>query len=535
LIDIGGIKARNAGCFGGCETINRNTQRRFRVKQKIRRQIARAKARVMRRLADAVHPNDRGPVLTGKPRYEVSDKARANPWGGVGAIHRLVLKLRLPEHINDSVRLLKLHVPYYESDHVLNIAYNVLCGGRTLDDIEQRRQCQAYLDTLGAQSIPDPTTAGDFCRRFDENAVWSLMEAFNQARVAVWQKHGDALLSQTARIDADGTMVSTSGECKQGIDIAYDGTWGYHPLLVSLANTQEPLFIVNRSGNRPSHEGAAPVFDLAVELCREAGFRDVLLRGDTDFALTSSFDRWTDQGVRFVFGYDAKANLVVKSEEMADDSYRELVRRAETAIATKPRAKPANEKDAIVRERKFNVLVTKAEVLAEFMYRPGACKRDYRFVVLRKTIENRRGQEALFDEYRYFFYATNDLTLSMDEVVHEARQRCNQENLNDQLKNSVRAFHAPVNTLVANWAYMVMASLAWSLKAWAALMLPVAPRWRTEHSREQEDLLRMEFRAFVAYFICIPCQVVLGARQIVLRVLEWNRWLATFFRMLDAT
>ena len=88
-------------------------------------------------------------------------------------------------------------------------------------------------------------------------------------------------------------MVATTGQCKEGIDIAYDGTWGYHPLLVSLANTQEPLFTVKRSGNRPSHEGAAPVFDLAIALCREAGFKDILLRGDTDFALTSSFDRWT--------------------------------------------------------------------------------------------------------------------------------------------------------------------------------------------------------------------------------------------------
>lgn len=473
--------------------------------------------------------------MEGRPHYEISDKVRANPWGGIGALHRLALKLKLPECINNALRLLKLHVPYYESDHVLNIAYNVLCGGRTLDDIEHRRQCQAYLDTLGAQSIPDPTTAGDFCRRFDENAIWSLMEAFNEVRVAVWRKRGQPLLSQTARIDADGTMVATTGECKQGIDIAYDGTWGYHPLLVSLANTQEPLFIVNRSGNRPSHEGAAPVFDLAIALCRDAGFQDVLLRGDTDFALTAAFDGWTDQDVRFVFGYDAKPNLVVKSEEMDDCAYRDLVRRAERAIATERRTRPVNEKDAIVREREFNVLVTKAEVLAEFMYRPGSCKRDYRFVVLRKTLENRRGQEALFEEYRYFFYITNDLTLSRDEVVHEARQRCNQENLHDQLKNSVRAFHAPVNTLLANWAYMVMASLAWSLKAWAALLLPASPRWREQHECEREQLLRMEFRAFVTYFVCVPCQVVLAARRIVLRVLAWNRWQATFFRLLDFT
>ena len=505
------------------------------MKQKIRQRIARAKQKIESRLAAAVTMNEAGPVTRGRPYYELSDKARGNAWGGIGAFHRLALKLKLPERINNALHLLKLHMPYHESDHVLNIAYNLLCGGRTLDDIEHRRQCQAYLDTLGTKSIPDPTTAGDFCRRFDENAIWSLMEAFNQVRVAVWRARGHPLLSQTARIDADGTMVATMGECKQGIDIAYDGTWGYHPLLVSLANTQEPLFIVNRAGNRPSHEGAAPVFDLAIALCREAGFRDILLRGDTDFALTSSFARWTDQGVRFVVGYDAKPNLVVESEETDDSEYRELVQRAERAIATKPRVRPVNEKSKIVREREFNVLVTKDEMLTEFSYQPWSCDREYRFVVLRKTIANERGQEHLFDEYRYFFYVTNDFGLSLDEVVYEARDRCNQENLHDQLKNGVRAFHAPVNTLLANWAYMVMASLAWSLKAWAALLLPIAPRWREQHERERDQLLRMEFRAFVAYFVSVPCQVVLAARRITLRVLAWNRWQATFFRLLDAT
>jgi hypothetical protein len=504
------------------------------VKHKIRRGIARAKTKIESRLARAVVNNEGGPVMCGKPRYELSNKVLANPWGGIGAIHRMVRRLGLPERINANLHLLKMHVPYHESDHVLNIAYNLLCGGQTLEDIELRRQSRAYLDTLGAKSIPDPTTAGDFCRRFDENAVWLLMETINDVRVEVWKKRGQNLLGQTARIDADGTLVPTTGECKQGMDIAYDGTWGYHPLLVSLANTQEPLFITNRSGNRPSHEGAAPVFDLAIDLCTKAGFADILLRGDTDFALTSSFDRWTDRGVRFVFGYDAKPNLVINAEEMDDSVYRDLVRRTEEAIKTTPRARPVNEKSRIVREREFNVLVTEAEVLTEFMYKPGQCRRDYRFVVLRKRISNQRGQQVLFDEYRYFFYVTNDLQLTLDEVVHEARQRCNQENLHDQLKNQVRAFHAPVNTLNANWAYMVIGSLAWTLKAWAAHLLPSSPRWRKEHEHEREQLMRMEFRGFVAHFIAIPCQVVLSARRIVLRVLAWNRWLSTFFRLLDA-
>ncbi len=504
------------------------------MKRSIRRQIERAKRQIECRLAEAVCINTGGAVMCGRPVYEVSERIRANPWGGIGLIHRMVTKWGLAKRVDDALSLLKLHVPYHESDHVLNIAYNILCGGKTLDDIEHRRQCQSYLDTLGAKSIPDPTTAGDFCRRFDENAIWSLMEAINQTRVEVWKHRGNALLSQTARIDADGSLVPTTGQCKEGMDIAYEGTWGYHPLLVSLATTGEPLFIVNRSGNRPSHERAAPVFDLAIALCREAGFTDILLRGDTDFALTAAFDAWSASKVRFVFGIDASPKLIGIAQEQDDSAYQDLIRRAKDVFDGKPRARPGKVKQQVVRERGFNVLVTKAEELAEFRYRPGKCMQDYRVVALRKTISNERGQDVLFEEYRYFFYITNDFTLTADQVVDEARQRCNQENIIRHLKGDVRAFHAPVNTLVANWAYMVMASLAWTLKAWAALLLPSSPRRRDKHDHERELLLRMGLRGFVEHFVKVPCQVVRTARRIVLRVLEWNLWQQTFFRLLDA-
>ena len=204
---------------------------------------------------------------------------------------------------------LKRHLPYQESDHVLNIAYNALSGGTCMEDIELRRNDEVYLDALGAQRIPDPTTAGDFCRRFEEDDVESLMDTFNKVRLKVWRQQPDAFFEE-AVLEADGTLAPTTGECKDGMDVAYDGTWGYHPLLISLANTAEPLYLVNRSGNRSSHEGAAKRFDQAIALCQRAGFDQILLRGDTDFSQTRYLDGWDDQGVGFIFGIDAMKNLV---------------------------------------------------------------------------------------------------------------------------------------------------------------------------------------------------------------------------------
>ena len=497
------------------------------------------KRRVLRRLDLAVGgmaPRERGPEFsTEAVNYELADRTRAISAGGIGAIHHLVNRIGLRKCIDENLSLLKHHRPYLESEHVLNIAYNVVCGGRTLDDIELRRNDLAYLDALGARAIPDPTTAGDFCRRFGELDVWSLMEAINETRVGVWKRRGSALTDQVARIDADGSVVPTDAECKQGMDFnGHKRVWGYHPLLVSLANTNEPLYIVNRTGSRPSHDGAAEVFDSAIALCRSAGFEDILLRGDTDFSLTKNFDGWDAAGVRFVFGYDAAPNLKSAAGGLCEDLYAELVRHAEAALEAKTRAKQPRVKEAIVIEREFLNIRLESEDVAEFEYKPVKTKKTYRMVVVRKNLVEERGQLQLCENVRYFFYVTNDMEMSKEDVVAEAAQRCNQENLIAQLKHGVRALHSPLNTLEANWAYMVMAALAWSLKAWFALLLPTSGRWFDKHEAEREQVLRMDFRTFLNQFILVPAQVVRTGRRLVFRLLAFRPRLHTLARLLNA-
>src|SRR4051812_38923788 len=182
-----------------------------------------------------------------------AERARGPCAGGLGALLLLARKVGLDKEIDRTLHLLKRHRPYHESDHVLNIALNLLAGGRRLEHLERRRTDEVDLDALGAERIPDPTTAGDFCRRFHEADVLTLLEVINRVRLRVWAQQPADFVGE-AVVDVDGTLVGTDAVCKQGVDIASDGTWGYHPLVVWLANTGEVLYLVNRSGNRPSHE-----------------------------------------------------------------------------------------------------------------------------------------------------------------------------------------------------------------------------------------------------------------------------------------
>jgi len=492
------------------------------VKQS-RRNTAERRRKVAARHGKAGHWRAQSKPMfgTGRVHYEVGTHTDAMCYGGIAAIHRLVTKLGLAKTIDTTLKLLKVHLPYHESDHVLNLAYNVLCGGTRLEDIERLRHDTAYMNALGAELIPDPTTAGDFTRRFDEDDVVQLMECINAVRPQLWRTRARDLLNPVAYIDVDGTMAPTHGQQKAGMDISYKGVWGYAPLIVSLANTKEVLYLVNRPGNATSHQGAAPWIDAAIDLVQPYAQR-LCLRGDTDFSLTAHFDRWAEDA-DFIFGMDCNSALRTRAAALEESAWQRLSRRPQYEAQTDQTRQrfQDNEKQRIVEERGFLKLELNFEDVAEFDYQPGKCHRPYRVVALRKNISKKQGAQVLFDDIRYFFYITTRTDLSAVEVVFCANERCDQENVIEQLKNGVNALRLPVYDLLSNWAYMVIAALAWNIKSWFAMMM--------HRHNDRRQYIGMEFRTFVNRIILIPAQVVRRARRTTLRIIGYQPALDRLF------
>jgi hypothetical protein len=509
------------------EPIIEPTKEAFPVKKlstkQSRQNIKQRKAKVAARHAKAGHWTAQArPMLgSGKMHDEVGGKIEAMSCGGIAPVHRLMTKLGLRSQIDADLGLLKVHVPYHESDHVLNIAYNVLCGGTRLEDIERLRHDVAYMNALGTDLIPDPTTAGDFTRRFSEADVVTLMESINAIRPTLWNGRGAERLGPITYMDIDGTIAPTCGECKAGMDISYKGIWGYAPLIISVANTKEVLYVVNRPGNAPSHQGAATWIDKALAHLAPYAPR-ICMRGDTDFSLTTHFDRWADQA-DFIFGMDSTSTLRTCAEALSEGAWSRLARKPTDVFQTGDTRErfQQNEKERIVKEREYLNLHLNFEDVAEFEYQPGKCSRPYRVVALRKNISKMKGENVLFDEIRYCFYITTRTDLTAAAVVACANERCDQENVIEQLKNGVHAMRLPVYDLVSNWAYMVMATLAWNLKSWFAMMM---------HRKSDRDVyMRMEFRRFMNSMMLIPCRVVRRARTIVVRILGYQPMLDRLF------
>jgi len=348
------------------------------------------------------------------------------------------------------------------------------------------------------------------------------METVNDVREEISNLQDESFF-ENAIVDIDATVAETGGECKEGMGLSYRGIWGYAPSMISLANTREPLYLVNRPGNTPSCQEAARWIDRTIE--RLSGkVQHIELRGDTDYSLTYKFDEWSEKA-DFIFGYDAKPNVVAIAEGLPESAWAPLARRPKYEVKTEPRGRRRNVKEAIVKKEGYTNIRLVCEPVTGFLYRPTLRRKTYRMVVARKHLSVERGENVLFREMRYFFYITTYHGRPREEIVYGANARCDQENVFGQFHGGPGVMRMLLDNLYSNWAYMVIAATAWTLKAWCGLLVPDAT--------ESQRVVRMEFRRFVHTVVLIPCQLVRQSRRVVFRILSYNSWLPLLFQTYD--
>jgi hypothetical protein len=503
----------------------RPTQRARRVPQRPRtRQIQRHQNQPL------LWPDDKhsGPVFGNRQvRLKTQRRGQITPYGGLSLAHDLAMRLGIDRDINRSIHLLKLHMPYSESDHILTHVYNLYAGGRCIEDIANLQHSQAVKHLVGACRIPDPTTAGDFLRRFWQPDLHAFQRVIDRGRENAWRKL-PRRRKTSGTVDMDSTIKEVYGHCKQGADFSYNGKWSYHPLLLSLAETNEPLRTINRPGNVTSADGAAQALHEVLPMVGRH-FETVTVRGDSAFYQRAILAACEQHGARFAIVMDGYQVLHDKADALDPSAWKPFsAHRAEDVIRVAAERATRRKRQRVrprrARERGYTTLKTTRQWVAEFAYTLprqdkatdfGLGGRTYRVVVKRQEVDVSEGQDYLFTEYRQRFVITNIPRAEMNaaEVVSFAYGRCDQENIIEQFKNGIAAMRMPTGELLANGAFLMAGQLAWCLRSWLSLL--ALPR----------QTLRWEWKWFRQAFVYVASKITQTGRRCVVYLSEGHRFI----------
>lgn len=457
-----------------------------------------------------------------RTHVEVDERSEVTPYGGVALATEFIRRFKIAERIDRNVKVFRFHLPYRESDHVLAQTLNLYVGGTCIEDVANLQHSEAVRRIIGACRIPDPTTAGDFLRRLHEQEYQlpGLRRAVDEVQAEVWrrlQRGCGKRNEEWSIVDVDGHVKPLYGVQKEGAEF-YKSTWCYQPLIVSLAGSGECLAIRNRPGNVRSSDGTADVLDIVLPQVQARGGK-MLVRGDSDFDrgdVRAACDR---AGAYFAFvgrEFKDRPKLVENIDEaqwkpFRTRAHRELVERR-TRPSFAPRRKKPNRRRQCARARNFKEKQLVKQWLTE-VDQIDATGKPYRLVIRRQLIEHREGQRFLFDEYRYRYIVTSlPASVSTQEVVDLTYERCDQENVIEQLGSGLAAWRMPVAEFDGNSAWLEIARLAWNLGKWIAqLALP-------------PEVVRWEWKRFRQAFVYVAAQVIRRSRQIVLRLSAAHRW-----------
>jgi hypothetical protein len=456
---------------------------------------------------------------------EVDERSTVTGYGGLSLAAAFLKRFRVAQAIDDRVHVLKIHLPFHESDHVLAQALNLYVGGECLEDQASLQHDTGVLRMLGACRLPDPTTAGDFLRRFDERqhpgALSGLRSAIDAVQDAVWGKQAGKRRRKrdVAILDLDGHTKPLYGVQKEGADFDYKGRWSYNVLLASLAGTGECLAVRNRPGNVRSSEGAADLLEETLPRVKQR-FREVLVRADSDFDRRDVREACEAEGVHFAFVAREASNRLSWAEGLPESAWTPFRTRAHREREKnrhrrgfEGRRKKSNRRRRRARERGYTNLDLKKQWIAEIPWKPPGATKTYRMILRRQLIE-KSDQESLFEIYRYRYVVTDlPASWSAEEVIDTTYQRCDQENVIEQMGRGVAVWRMPVAEFDGNSAWLEIGRLAWNLGKWIAqLVLPA-------------EVVRWEWKRYRKAYVHIAAEVVHRSRQCWLRMSPSHRFL----------
>lgn len=465
---------------------------------------------------------------------EVDERSEVTPYGGLALVSALLRRFDVADTIDRHVQVLKAHKPYHESDHVLALAMSLFVGGTCLEDLATLQNSEAVRRMMGACRLPDPTTAGDFLRRFTSHSLAGLRQAVDEVQGRVWK----TLAKQTGHrrrkrpwgiIDLDGHIKELYGTQKEGADFSRTGKWSYQPLLVSMAGSGECLAIENQPGNLRSSHNAAQVLSRVLPRVSEH-FEQLLVRADSDFDRADVREACDATGAYFAIVGRAFSPRPAIAQSIPERAWKPFqtpnARRMAQDRATpgyRPRRKRGNRRRRRARQRGYRELRLTRQWIAEVPWTPSDSDKPYRLVIRRQLIKHYKGQQFLFEDYRYRFILT-DLppSASTARVVDLTYERCDQENLIEQMGSGLAAWRMPVAGFVGNSVWLEIARLAWNLGKWLAqLVLP-------------DEVVRWEWKRFRQAWVYIAAQVIRQSRQIRLRISASHRFASDLLTALTA-
>jgi hypothetical protein len=454
--------------------------------------------------------------LESDPRGEITH------YGGLVLAQQFVRRFRVAQQLDHALTLFKRHAPYHESDHVLALAYTLYVDGTCLEDQAALQGSEAVRRMVGACRIPDPTTAGDFLRRFKStHDVAQLSGVIDDIQEAVWSKLPSRIRRRRKRyefalVDLDGHIKPLYGVQKEGADFSYDGRWSYQPLVVSLAGSGECLKVVNQPGSaRPSDAAAEAVKEVLPRVMRH--FRGAIVRGDTDFDRSDIFNAAIGARAYFAIGGRVHPNRAALVERIAEENWTPFIPRAEREprSGSSRHGRTPNYRRQKAAARGFRTLSTIVQWLSEIQYQPHGLDFPCRMIVRRILVEESDGQGALFHHFRYRLVLTNlPRSYTARQIIDLTYQRCDQENVIEQFGHGIAGWRMPVAEFLGNSAWLQIAHLAWNLGKWIAqIALP-------------SEVVRWEWKRFRRHFVYIAAKVLKLGRSWAVRLAGSHRFLS---------